>query len=107
MNPDLRGASSPHKLRRCFFSSSSKQWRIKQVTKSSFSDILPQVKEHIHGADFICVSSQKMDGVAYCPLIPLKPLTVNRGMWLRGLSCFTSLLGGMHAKIQVDHLMGL
>ncbi|KAL4193085.1 hypothetical protein AMTRI_Chr06g175170 [Amborella trichopoda] len=48
-----------HKWQRCFFSSSSKQWRIKQITKSNFSRILPQVKERIHGADFICVSSQK------------------------------------------------
>ncbi|XP_057483124.1 poly(A)-specific ribonuclease PARN-like [Actinidia eriantha] len=36
-----------------------RRWPIKQVTKSNFSEALEQIKNHIHGSDFVAVSLQK------------------------------------------------
>ncbi|KAK9669559.1 hypothetical protein RND81_13G139500 [Saponaria officinalis] len=37
----------------------SNKWRIKQVTKSNFNEVLPEVKTHIKNSDFIAISMQK------------------------------------------------
>ncbi|GFZ20062.1 polynucleotidyl transferase, ribonuclease H-like superfamily protein [Actinidia rufa] len=36
-----------------------RRWPIKQVTKSNFSEALEQIKNHIHGSDFVAVSLQR------------------------------------------------
>ncbi|XP_043698114.1 poly(A)-specific ribonuclease PARN-like isoform X2 [Telopea speciosissima] len=48
-----RGSSNSNK------NSNQQQWKVKQVTKSNFSEALEEIKKHIQDSDFIAVSSQK------------------------------------------------
>lgn len=38
---------------------SNKKWRIKQVTKSNFNEVMKDIKSHIFDSDFIAISLQK------------------------------------------------